>query len=618
MQNDIKSLKRKAKSLLLSKDIPPAKMDIVRAILANDRILEEEKYNAIIDLVKYYPDKPVKPVAPGKVEVRGEEFKKQETYNSANTHYLYQKYKHTKLFKKRILVHANNKFGIGFLRRLVPSQRFLKLSQKLFELHFAMRLRLYRVLCDIVNDQSISDPKIFNYCVVLYNALASSCLTDKQYIELKWTRPEVFKQLLWPYMDAMLKLSLCDVQTKEGMIQLIDQKLRESQDLQKNETLNKKNLTIEQYIYDFITTLRCLLYPSSTNECSLTAILKKEGSLPSFEAFCIACVESLILGRPIVLTDIITLFDITTPRVSDTNWNFDNDELIKAKKDPESLKKKAKEELHKKLDPYDELYRLLTYAPEGKEIAIQGFDDQRKMVDKRNEVFDDIYNKDILIALEGMLLGFVNEYGALLDGTTIYFENNKNHCEGCIFSENYFSHELARFSEILSEINTFRSNNPTFHVTRDELIEGINKKKKSLYPIERFMTVIGDISYDIGIELFILYNRHRQWVLSGSPGKDDALMRTAFSAHTSGFLPFDDMEAIPIPFSDCIITGFSKLRPLSKLLLHKPVIHPTLRDGVFPQMVAYCLQVAHICLNDRLYGILDERANILSQIRSLS
>lgn len=618
MQTDIKALKRKAKALLLSKDIPAGKMDIVRAILANDRILEEEKYNAIIDLVKNYPDKPVKPVAPGKVEVKGEEFKTPEEYNSKNTAYLYQKYRHTRLFKKRLLVHANNKFGIGFLRRLVPSQRLLRLSQKLFELQYAMRQRLYRVLCDIVDDQSISDPTIFNYCVVLYNALASSCLIDKQYIELKWTRPEGFKQLLSPYMNFMLKLSLCDAQTKEAMIQLIDQKLRQSQDLQKNETMNKKNLTIEQYIYDFITTLRCLLYPSTTNECSLTNLLKKEGSLPSFEAFCIACVEALVIGKPVVLSDIMTMFDITAPKVSDTEWNFDHDELVKAGKDPESLKKKAKEELHRKLEPYDELYRFLTYAPEGKEVAIQGFDDQRKLVDKRNEVFDDAYSKDILIALEGMLLGFINEYGALLDGTTIYFENNKNHYEGCLFTENYFSHELARFSEILSEINTFRSSNPTFHVTRDELIEGINKKKKSLYPIERFMTVIGDMCYDIGIELFTLYNRHRRWVLSGSPGKDDAVMRTAFYAHTSGLSSLDDREAMPVPFSDCIITGFSKLRPLSKLLLHKPVIHPTLRDGVFPQMVAYLLQMAHVCLNDRLYGILDERTKILSQIRSLS
>ncbi len=233
MQTDIKALKRKARALLLSKNIPAGKMDIVRAILANDRILEEEKYNAIIDLVKNYPDKPIKPVAPGKVEVRGEEFKTPEGYNSKNTPYMYQKYRHTKLFKKRLLVHANNKFGIGFLRRLVPSQRLLKFSQKLFELQYSMRQRLYRVLCDIVDDQSISDPKIFNYCVVLYNALASSCLIDKQYIELKWTRPEVFKQLLSPYMDSMLKLSLCDAQTKEAMIQLIDQKLRQSQDLQK-------------------------------------------------------------------------------------------------------------------------------------------------------------------------------------------------------------------------------------------------------------------------------------------------------------------------------------------------------------------------------------------------
>ncbi|HOT19499.1 MAG TPA: hypothetical protein PLX22_06070, partial [Spirochaetota bacterium] len=145
MENDLKALKRKAKALLLSKDIPAGKMDIVRALLANDRVLEEEKYRAIIDLVKNYPDKPVMPVSPGKVEVKGaDEFKKTIQYDSKNTNVLYHKYKHTRLFKKRLLVHANNKFGIGFLRRLIPSQKFLKVSQRLFDLQSALRQRLYK------------------------------------------------------------------------------------------------------------------------------------------------------------------------------------------------------------------------------------------------------------------------------------------------------------------------------------------------------------------------------------------------------------------------------------------------------------------------------------------
>lgn len=620
MQTDIKSLKRKAKIMLLSKDIPPAKMEIVRALLANERILEQEKYNAIIDLVKQYPDKPVLPSSPGKVELKkNEEYKKIEAYNTKNTSYVYQRYKHTKLFKKRILVHANNKFGIGFLRRLIPSQRFLRLNQKLFDCNNAVRQRLYRVLTDIVNDQSINEPKIFNYCVVLYNVLGSSCLLDKHYMELKWLRPENFKDLMLPYFSQMLKLALLDAETKEAVIQLIDSKLRQSQDLQKkNDVQNKTNVTIEQYIHDFITTLRCLLYPANSAECSLTRVLQKEGSIPSFESFSIACVECLIAGTPAVLSDIVRVFEINAPRVSDTSWNFDNEELVRAGKDPESLKRKAKEALHKRLDPYDEFHRLLLYAPEGKEIAIQGFDDQRKIIDKRNEFYEDVYAKDIIIALEGILLAFLNQYSSLLDGTMIYFENNQNQFEGCLFSETYFSHEMARFSEILSEINTFRTNNPTFHVTRDELIEGISKKKKSLYPIERFMTVIGDMFYDIGVELFTLYCRHRRWMFSGSPGKEDAVMRTSFSKHTASILPFDDTDAMPIPFSDCIITGFSKARPLARLLHHKPVLHATLRDGIFPQLAAYCLQVAQICLNDRLYGHLDDRSKILAEIRNLS
>ena len=78
------------------------------------------------------------------------------------------------------------------------------------------------------------------------------------------------------------------------------------------------------------------------------------------------------------------------------------------------------------------------------------FEDQRKMVDKRKDEYEDTYSKDIVKLLEGMVLGFINQDGCMIDGIVLYFENGNNQYAGCIFTESYFMHEFARFAEILS------------------------------------------------------------------------------------------------------------------------------------------------------------------------
>ena len=50
-REEAKKLERKAKSLMLTKDIPQGKVDIVRSIMANSKLIDEERNKAIIELV---------------------------------------------------------------------------------------------------------------------------------------------------------------------------------------------------------------------------------------------------------------------------------------------------------------------------------------------------------------------------------------------------------------------------------------------------------------------------------------------------------------------------------------------------------------------------------------
>jgi hypothetical protein len=58
-RKDATKTERRAKSLLLRKDIPPEKMEVVRSLIQNSRLAPVEKYSAIIDIIKACPDKPV-------------------------------------------------------------------------------------------------------------------------------------------------------------------------------------------------------------------------------------------------------------------------------------------------------------------------------------------------------------------------------------------------------------------------------------------------------------------------------------------------------------------------------------------------------------------------------
>ena len=60
MKDDPKRVERRARAMLISKDIPTQKMDVVRSLMNNDSLETFEKYSAIIDLVQSCPEKKVK------------------------------------------------------------------------------------------------------------------------------------------------------------------------------------------------------------------------------------------------------------------------------------------------------------------------------------------------------------------------------------------------------------------------------------------------------------------------------------------------------------------------------------------------------------------------------
>jgi hypothetical protein len=127
-QEDIKKIERRARSLLVNKEIPPQKQEVVRTLLNNKRLDPLEKYRTIIDIVQTCPDKKpvlyhgadaVPPAPDRKKRGVAETVSRPAPSLSAPTETSYfvddllRKHAAAGLFRKRYLVHRNNRLGIG-------------------------------------------------------------------------------------------------------------------------------------------------------------------------------------------------------------------------------------------------------------------------------------------------------------------------------------------------------------------------------------------------------------------------------------------------------------------------------------------------------------------------
>ncbi len=627
-QNEIKSLERRAKAMLLSREIPAGKMKVVRALLNNDTVEAGEKYSAIIDLIKQYPEKKTSDRPHGKVGVRkdaasgtgvmfdagmAEQFGPE--LSPLNVNMLHRKYRHLKLFRKRYLIHSSNRFGIGIKKRLIPTRRLFRLFQDIEEFQARIVKRLPSLLHDIVRDENINDPVYFNYLRVFLRWMDISPFSGYSYDSMKWIDRRLFEEALEPYCRNYFSFQLLDVETRERMIQLLEQKLRESDDMKK--ISGKKNLEVEKYVYDYIGTVRSFLPSTADESTALSKHLSSNYGIATLGQLIMVVLETLVFQKNVTYDQAVEYFRAALPRVSAEEWDYSPDVLKEMGKDLESRKQQYIRSLKADVEPYEEIYQLLHYENEGRSMLAYGFEAQRYMVDKRQADYNETYNRDFLSVLDVCSNYFNNSYAPLLDGTTVFFESHaSSQHEGMLFEPESFSTEMKNLDALLRDMHVYRTNNPTFSMNREELINSLKQRKRSVNPLEHFMTITGDLFYQVGNKLHRLYGLHRRWVLNGSPMKDAASIRQPLDMAELAVQNTDTGR--PIPFYDCVIIGFQKARPLSKSLFRKPILDNSLYGGIFVQMASFCVQMAYECLNDGIYTDLDERNRILREIRDIS
>jgi len=630
-ENDIIKIERRAKALLLDKNIPPGKMELVKSLLENETLHSIEKYSAIIDIIQGCSDKPV-----NKLDTTDKE--KNDIKNTTNTPIkpsdssldvdrIYQKYKKLKLFNKRYLIRVNNRLGIGIKKRLIPSKRLFKLIRDIIAFQEKVLSRLPTILLLILKDQEIEDATHFNYLRIFRRWMLHAPLIKFNLNEIKWKDRILFESEFKSYIENFYSFIKLNIETKEQIMLVIENQLRKMDDLKKEDSnqetkkelkieKEKRNYQKEKIIYEYITIIRSFLPSTLTSESFLSNHFRLNNEISSFPEFLVIIMEALVFQREISAKDIISYYKITPMVVSDKVWDYSIDFLKKVGKDPASYKNKQIQVMKDELSPYNEIYSLLRLEIGGQKILFKAFEDQWKLVDKRHKDFGNIYEDNFLEFIDVCINYFNNSFISLIDGSTLHFEDkNEQFIEGNIFHADYFSEKLKNLSEILGEIHHFKSNNPRLIVKREEVIKILAGKIRSMNQINKIIKHIGDIFYHFGKELHYLYGLHKKWVFEGSNVNNPAIIRNPLEITDESK---DNNSSIkPIPFYDCKITGFEKIPSLSKQLIDRKILVDSLKGGIIIQIMAFSYQLAFECKEKKILKDLNERANITGKIKEI-
>jgi len=641
-KSDIKRLERRAKSMLLTKEIPSAKMDVVRSLMNNENLLPSEKYTAVIDLIENCHDKKsrtydkeekdhkknktLKETVP-QIDNASSAGRSVPTETSYFINSIYDRYKHLKLFKKKYLAHRNNMIGLGFRKRLIPSNRLLKILRNIEKLQEHIASKLSKILMHILNDETIEEPELFNYMRIVRKWMMDMPFSKHRFDSIKWMERSSFEREFKDYIIHFFSIIKLDVETRERIILQIENTLRSFDNLRKEEIAQddsehikrekeKNNLKREKEIYDYIMLIRSFL-PTDINEDNhLSKLLKHKYHIDHFSDLLLYITEALIFQRPFQTDDMINYFKIEAPKVSLEAWDYSEELLKKVGKDPESRLQKRIKSLEKQLVPYETMVVMLKKEIKGQNMLLKAAYDQWKNIDKKHYDPEVVYNEKFFNFLDALVHYFKNKYFTLLDGTQIMFrDKKKTEHRSSIFSSSYMEDKLKELSSILDEMHYFRSNNPTLSITRKEVKKILDGKIDSMAHVGSFVITIGDFFYKIGKGLQERYDLHKLWVFYGKTMKDENILRK----------PIDDPDitdeeynrGIPIPFYDSIIKEIDNTNPLNKKLIDNILIDDKHEEGLFVNAIAFSYQLAYECFNERIYTDINARKAIIQKIREM-
>ncbi len=644
----LKSLERRVNILLNSREIPEARMDVVKSLMNDPTIHHQERYRAVIELIQKCPDKKVS--RNRRVERNGGKDssrtgnRKNDTdtekvdekksviysdyFSPTETAYYLERltgnYRRLKLFKRRYLVHRNNRFGIGIRKRLIPSKRLIRAFALLADTQDSLLERLSAAILAILDDEKIEDPTHFNYLRLVRKWLLDTPLVRHRYADIKWMERQHFDREISSYVMNFLSFQKIDPKEKEGTLLQLENKLREMPDLAKEETgdrdtdaarkqKEKGNLAREKAVYDFMLTMRTFFSAGEMDKSPLSIKLKKDYTIQSLEDLLLTAAEVLVFQRPMKKDDVILYYGIQPPAVSYEKWDYSEDYLKKVGKDLESRRMDVVNALRDEMAPYETMNQMIKMEFKGQNILIRSAEEQWKNIDKKHYNVRLMYTDNFFNYLDGLVNYFNNAFIPLIEGSVIYFRDpGRNELEGSVFSPNFFEDDLAVLNNILNEMHYFRSSNPTLAITWAEVKKIMSGQINTMAHVGNFVRDLGDFFYNIGRDLQFFYDLHKTWIFNTSNKKDQKPVHHPIK--TRDVPVGEEEQGRPLPYHDCIILGFENSSELTKKFNGKRLLGDNMKEGVFVELLAFSFQTAAECFNERMNRDLARRKELQREI----
>jgi hypothetical protein len=643
-EKDTRKIERKAKSLLLGKDIPPAKMELVRSLLQNKSLLPEEKYSAVIEIIQSCPDKPVEGPRLTSIELREGKKRKgaadsqgeakiippsvEPSVSGVYIDEIHDKYRKLKFFKKRYLVHSGNRLGFWFKKRLIPTRRLLSLMREIVPYQERAFASIGPVLIEFLRDATFDDPSAFNYLALMTRSFGPVPLSRYEFDAVKWMERRDFEAEMKDYTTGCLSYYLLSAENRENMLQLFESRLRGMKGYAR-EIINdndsdrtraekeKRNLEAERKVFDCMLDLRSFLSGAQAADSSLSRHLESRFGIRSLVSLLVLMNEALVFHREVKAEDLVSYYRVSPPVVSSESYNYAPDLLKKYGRDEESLKKRKIEALKEDLGLFEEIYLFLKFEISGQNVLLKSFDDQWRLVDKRRGDSTEAYKGDFISFIDGLLNYFNNSLAHCVDGSILSLENdNEEVVEGRIFTETFFERELRALEEVTREFFFLRTNNPNLVVPYDELQRIFKGQIKSMIHIGAVLKKIGGVFYHLGTALHRVLAGHKRWAGLGKPSGESAGLRVPLDRNSRESMKMS--EGMPVPFHEYRLKAFINNFPLARTLAGMPVINADFNEGFIIIIVAFCYQLAYECGDEGIQGDLQNRKSILSTLRELA
>lgn len=639
-QSHDKKLERKAKNMILQKEISENKMEAVRALLKNTGLKDHEKYSAVIQLIQECPNKPLteeRLVKPRKaIEVddnqrfaaRDQAVQPQPvktvsgpTRKAVHVDELNNKYKKHGLFRKKWLISANTPLKFWFKKRLVPTKKCVKVFQKIAAYQQLMMTRLPRIMDEIVKDPEIESPLIYNYLRVFRQWMMETPFVKRDYGELILLDSVHFQNELAAWVNNYFSFAALDPDTKENIILTVENKLRNFNDLKKQPSItidsDRANLKSEKVIYEYMMTLRSFIPSGIAGEGTVDRFLSSSTGLGSIDHFITVVLSALVFRHVTDRLEINSYFEVLPLSVNSTKWDCSNEELKKAGKDQASIKKYRLDQYRKEIEPYNGLVEFINHKVEGRSLLSKAFDEHWHIINKRRQDYGDYQNDNFFFYIDDCVNYFIQTYLPFLDGSPRRFlDSNKQVYESSIFNIAYFERNINVLYDIQRDLVDYRTNNPNSVISEEEIKRIMQGRLATMMHIKSYIEHIGSLFYSFASRLHDIYIGHINWITGGEKTPYPDIVRTPLLPTVVDKSEESDNNH-PIPFYDCQIAMQDNLSPILKNLVGTYVLNDSLKGGLFKNIIAFCYQMAYECMDKSVIRDLKRRRDLRKKIEEL-